>query len=67
MNYEKLSRALRYYKKVGIIEKAAGKRLTYKYVFFSSLSNLSCKAGKKKEKENEKEASVELILYSAVF
>ena len=66
MNYEKLSRALRYYKKVGIIEKAAGKRLTYKYVFFSSLSNLSCKAGKK-EKENEKEASVELILYSAVF
>ena len=30
MNYEKLSRALRYYKKVGIIEKASGKRLTYK-------------------------------------
>ena len=30
MNYEKLSRALRYYKKVGIIEKAPGKRLTYK-------------------------------------
>ena len=36
MNYEKLSRALRYYKKVGIIEKAAGKRLTYKYVSSSS-------------------------------
>ena len=38
MNYEKLSRALRYYKKVGIIEKATGKRLTYKYAIFVSLN-----------------------------
>lgn len=30
MTYEKLSRALRYYYKMNIIKKVAGKRLTYK-------------------------------------